>query len=525
MQEYTLKFDNSEDNVIDFIKKYFDGKVDEEAVYRGLFDMVSYCKRLYYENSVLQKPKLHIYYMENSTGNYDSDNNIVGISKKSVIDVVKASKSDKNIFYLMDLIYTVGHEMRHYGQNSSSVEFDTLPKEQKDKITKEDKSIIKSMREYFRPSASDISELNMLVAPYFKGDVMPLGYKSKQDYYTDVQQSMYYSISCEKDARDAGYQFACDILKVMTKKYSDTFSEELLGKIFSRIENDAEAEYIYYIKAYKVASKFKLDYNFDTEEILKIVEDGESLYMKKHKDPALYKRLIRCLINGKTTKQKVELMKSAVYNGFDILFDEISELLKMQLNYKEIQPKISDILYESLLDNNHRRRKSKAICGGCSSMLSQNQYELLIGNEILNDNFDSARLLISYKDNFTCSLESILKYNKIYKCLDDLARDEYSDSAFWNALFSKLRMEEKIKLLRTGELNIVPQDILVMNIEHDFLYKPNKAIIDRLIYESYKKAYANAEKPIKNKNKFLQEYLDEINSARSGGSPSQPGNG
>lgn len=525
MQEYTLKFDNSEEGVIDFIKKYFDGEADIDVVYHGLFDMISYCKRLYYKNSVLPKPKLYIYYMKNSTGNYDNNNNIIGISKKSVTDVVEASKSEKNIFYLMDLIYTVGHEMRHYGQNSSSVEFDTLPKEQREKITKGDKSIIKSMREYFSPSASDISELNMLVAPYLKNDVMPEGYKTKQDYYADVQQSMYYSISCEKDARDAGYQFACDILKVMTKKYGNIFSEKLLSKIFSRIENDAEAEYIYYIKAYRVASKFKLDYNFGTEEILKIVEDGESLYMKQHKDPALYKRLIRCLINDKNTKQKVELMKSAVYNGFDVLFDEISELLKRQLNYKEIQPKISDILYESLLQNNQNRRKSKAICGGCSSMLSQNQYELLIGNEILNDNFDSARLLVAYKDDFTCSRDSVLKYNKVYKCLDGLDRDEYSNSAFWNALFSKLRMDEKIKLLRTGELDVVPQDILVMNIEHDFLYKPNKAIIDRLIYESYKKVYANAEKPIKNKNEVLQEYLDEINAARNSGSPSQPGNG
>ena len=70
---------------------------------------------------------------------------------------------------------TIGHEMRHYFQNSAMIDYDKMPVEEQQLVEDKAKESINAYKNYFKLDEKDVETLHKLLAPYLKENEIPTG--------------------------------------------------------------------------------------------------------------------------------------------------------------------------------------------------------------------------------------------------------------------------------------------------------------------------------------------------------------
>ena len=139
-------------------------------------------------------------------GEYAGEKNTITINEAYLDQVLSGE------YQIANLINTIGHEMEHYEQNSSGIDYDNMSTERQQAVDNESKKSIDAYKNYAKLSKDDVRFLHYYLAPYLKENEMPNGYKSLEDFYSDVSYASYNTILSEQDARKEGVNFSLSIV-------------------------------------------------------------------------------------------------------------------------------------------------------------------------------------------------------------------------------------------------------------------------------------------------------------------------
>ena len=314
--------------------------------------------------------------------------------------------------------------------------------------------------------------------------------------------SSYYTIQVEKEAREEGVSFALDFYqrleKFISKKMGKKFFNAKLYNDKISLEISQKYNVISYGMRKKTIDEFSSIYNLDTDQILKIVERVESKNASlRDINNTNYEIALRFLIKNKTMEQKKSLLKNFIYNGFNRVTSVITELMENDLDFKsnkeEISTFVSDCITGKAYDGPDFKVNHCICFVDYSKLLTQNDFEKVI-KKVVRDNAYDAKRLITFSSNIkTFSLESLLECQKhTFKnersgnsSLDDFNLNSgfgsRCEKLFYEALFTQVKIADKIEYLKSGKLKPEVYDILTKCIKNDARYDLFEDEIEQII--------------------------------------------
>lgn len=480
-----------------YIKMYEQNTMTKEQLKEFCGLMVSYCHEKRHADCSLAIPELKFAELEKYTHAQYCNENFIEVNE-SFLDDVLVRKTAR----IGDLINTLGHEMEHYDQNSHLIEYDKMSVEEQSDIDSESKKSVDAYKNYFKLREEDVKVLHDLLSPYLKDNEIPKGYSSLDDYYADVSFASYSTILSESDARKEGASFSVSVLNDLEKNGSPVSGG--LFSFFNFFNKKKDEISSWFLTKEKLKQNYVMDkdrrftdfnknlmndfaqiYTADEKTILDIVEKVESKNgALKELNTYEYSKALAFLVRTKTLEQKKALLKNAIFNGYNRLINVLTNSISNDVDFKKNKEDISNFTMNCLngkeYDGKNLNSKYAYAFNDYSKILKPEQFEQLIG-EKLKINALTAKSLITFSDYSDFSMNSIMSYQKTAKKLGK------NGEIFNKALFSQVKIERKMELLESGQIDKESFETIKNSIKQDERYQMYAGEIDGLLKSNEKR--------------------------------------
>lgn len=509
---FSSDIEKNENNIIQFLARFCLNENDVGEVMDFIGDVVGYCKNKYYAEATRPIPSLSFEYFDADTtmGEYLDSLNRIQISEEYIEDVL--TDQETGVYNtLISLIKTIAHEMKHYHQASAVEEFDELPVEKQEEKNKELRQTISDYKNYHFPKQDEIKFLHKFFSPNPSSMLVPEGYTSMEEYYQDVAFSFYFSLGSEEQARDASYEILDDIAKLCKQQNIEYFTD-LADKIEAYSARSKAMEEVEEVHSYSVRDRFKSDHLASVDYIKELIEDYEGVKkVINSKEASVYKRALKILLEDKSLKQKQELLKNGIYNGFELSTGTLVELISKDIEFKKYSDEIKSFVFKALIDDYGGRQTNSmrfdAFSADYGRVLTQEQFELLIGNEIINGRFSLAEHFRESTRMFVSS-ESVLEYYRLARAKDLDSHAMLSAENFFYYTFNDLTIDQKVDFLTRGIGTLDKEMLKVLRDTDDFdnMFLKQADELRKIFDEAFEKA------PIyfQEKGSYLSKYKKRI---------------
>ena len=159
---------NLKSDIFKYIDKCNQGEITKEEFKKLVVLLVKYCKKTQYPDAVLEIPRVVFRKLDSSFAQYINELNTIEMDE-DYLNTIRLG-----IRNLSELFDTTGHEMEHYHQHDSVIQYDKLSADEQGKINERIKQSIEAFKKYFRLSKDDVRWLHMILVPYLKLDVLPI---------------------------------------------------------------------------------------------------------------------------------------------------------------------------------------------------------------------------------------------------------------------------------------------------------------------------------------------------------------
>lgn len=480
-----------------YIKMYEQNTMTKEQLKEFCGLMVSYCHEKRHADCSLAIPELKFAELEKYTHAQYCNENFIEVNE-SFLDDVLVRKTAR----IGDLINTLGHEMEHYDQNSHLIEYDKMSVEEQSDIDSESKKSVDAYKNYFKLREEDVKVLHDLLSPYLKDNEIPKGYNSLDDYYADVSFASYSTILSESDARKEGASFSVSVLNDLEKNGSPVSGG--LFSFFNFFNKKKDEISSWFLTREKLKQNYVMDkdkrftdfnknlmndfaqiYTADEKTILDIVEKVESKNgALKELNTYEYSKALAFLVRTKTLEQKKALLKNAIFNGYNRLINVLTNSISNDVDFKRNKEDVSNFTMNCLNEKEYAGKnlnsKYAYAFNDYSKILKPEQFEQLIG-EKLKISALTAKSLITFSDYSDFSMNSIMSYQKTAKKLGK------NGEVFNKALFSQVKIERKMELLESGQIDKESFETIKNSIKQDERYQMYAGEIDGLLKSNEKR--------------------------------------
>lgn len=233
-----FEIENYEKVIKETLLLYKDKKLTLEGLKEFSKIIVKYCKLTRHGDCTLKMPNVIFADIKNNgtLGRYNTENNMVTISNKFLDKILSHDE------HISNLIEVIGHEMKHYAQNSELISYNELPAKKQERIKENAKASIYALKNYYKLNEQDVKKLHNLLAPYLDEAEIPEGYSNQEDFYKDISYVSYHTILSEKEARDEGKEFANSILLNIYFNTDSREEKDFISNERWAINIDAEKE-------------------------------------------------------------------------------------------------------------------------------------------------------------------------------------------------------------------------------------------------------------------------------------------
>ena len=480
-----------------YIKMYEQNTMTKEQLKEFCGLMVNYCHEKRHADCSLAIPELKFAELEKYTHAQYCNENFIEVNE-SFLDDVLVRKTAR----IGDLINTLGHEMEHYDQNSHLIEYDKMSVEEQSDIDSESKKSVDAYKNYFKLREEDVKVLHDLLSPYLKDNEIPKGYSSLDDYYADVSFASYSTILSESDARKEGASFSVSVLNDLEKNGSPVSGG--LFSFFNFFSKKKDEISSWFLTREKLKQNYVMDkdkrftdfnknlmndfaqiYTADEKTILDIVEKVESKNgALKELNTYEYSKALAFLVRTKTLEQKKALLKNAIFNGYNRLINVLTNSISNDVDFKRNKEDVSNFTMNCLNEKEYAGKnlnsKYAYAFNDYSKILKPEQFEQLIGEKLKIDAL-TAKSLITFSDYSDFSMNSIMSYQKIAKKLGK------NGEVFNKALFSQVKIERKMELLESGQIDKESFETIKNSIKQDERYQMYAGEIDGLLKSNEKR--------------------------------------
>lgn len=481
-----FEIENYEKIIKEYLLLYKDKKLTLENLKKLSQNLVEYCKLTRHGDCSLKTPSVIFADIENdgTLGRYNTENNMVIISNKFLDKILSHDE------HISNLIEVIGHEMKHYAQNSELISFNELPTKKQERIKENAKASIYALKNYYRLREQDVKKLHDLLAPYLDEAEIPEGYSNQEDFYKDISYVSYHTILSEKEARDEGKEFANSILLNLYFNTDSREEKDFISNERWAINSDGEKENKLYDENISKLGQFKNKYSASEEVIIEIVKrlEGDNKQGKLKFSEYIVSLLF--LVNSKSLEEKISLLKNAMFNGFNNFEEVLIYSIERDINFNKNRDKISTIIIDTLSSN-------KDINSLKNSPVSDNRYKFL--NILGNENFEILMQKMIKTNPLGASYlaldEEFNKYfsysnNLIFNYQKEITRDKnLSDKIFFRTVFEKISIEQKLEILKSGKLDNRYAGDLLYALEKDekylFLDKSDITLIKQAYQELF----------------------------------------
>lgn len=478
-----FEIENYEKVIKETLLLYKEKKLTLEGLKEFSKILVKYCKLTRHGDCSLKTPSVIFADIENdgTLGRYNTENNMVIISNKFLDKILSHDE------HISNLIEVIGHEMKHYAQNSELISFNELPTKKQERIKENARNSVYSYKNYFKLERKDVQILHKLLAPYLKLDEIPEGYSNQENFYEDISYVSYYTILSEKEARDEGKEFANSILLNLYFNTDSREEKDFISNERWAINSDGEKENKLYDENISKLGQFKNKYSASEEVIIEIVKrlEGDNKQGKLKFSEYIVSLLF--LVNSKSLEEKISLLKNAMFNGFNNFEEVLIYSIERDINFNKNRDKISTIIIDTLTgtedDKNYKTLPISAYkCDFLNVLGDENFYKLI--QKLIKFNARGAANLIEFSNLINFSNDLILKYQQ------DIKRDKnLSDKIFFRTVFEKISIEQKLEILKSSKLDNRYAGDMLYALEKDekylFLDKSDITLIKQAYQELF----------------------------------------
>lgn len=478
-----FEIENYEKVIKETLLLYKEKKLTLEGLKEFSKILVKYCKLTRHGDCSLKTPSVIFADIENdgTLGRYNTENNMVIISNKFLDKILSHDE------HISNLIEVIGHEMKHYAQNSELISFNELPTKKQERIKENARNSVYSYKNYFKLERKDVQILHKLLAPYLKLDEITEGYSNQENFYEDISYVSYYTILSEKEARDEGKEFANSILLNLYFNTDSREEKDFISNERWAINSDGEKENKLYDENISKLGQFKNKYSASEEVIIEIVKrlEGDNKQGKLKFSEYIVSLLF--LVNSKSLEEKISLLKNAMFNGFNNFEEVLIYSIERDINFNKNRDKISTIIIDTLTgtedDKNYKTLPISAYkCDFLNVLGDENFYKLI--QKLIKFNARGAANLIEFSNLINFSNDLILKYQQ------DIKRDKnLSDKIFFRTVFEKISIEQKLEILKSSKLDNRYAGDMLYALEKDekylFLDKSDITLIKQAYQELF----------------------------------------
>ncbi len=413
--------------------------------------LIKFCTAKNYPDVNIVKPIVDInqFMEERESGSYSDYFNLININSKLFENFANKDLYER-ISILINLFDTVGHEMRHYYQNFLTINYNEMKKVNREYIDEKSYEAIKSFDNYFAPKDEDIKNMLDYLEPFMDKKIRYESDESKNKHIEKISFAIYYSLYAEQEAREAGNDFAEQIIDYVLK--SDKVDEE--GKYYFGYFKDWANRKKYQLNVSLRESKHQINAfntNFEKislENILNIVNDFEGPQFKsKSMDIGQYKLMLRLLLKPKSLEEKKVLLKNAIYYGYSQFIGILTDSISHDEYFKEEKQNIDDFCFSCLIGDAYEPKGQtmnmlKSFWCDYSQIMSDENYKNLIEYELKNGFFNIAKSLLTYSERFPkFSTQDLMNINDI---TINAHKNEanYEVYNFYESILSQLKEEQ-----------------------------------------------------------------------------------
>ena len=524
---------------------------------------IKFCAAKNYPDINIVKPMVDInqFMEERESGSYSDFFNLININSKIFEDFAKEDLYER-IEILMNLFDTIGHEMKHYYQNYLTINYNEMKKVNREDINEESYETIKSFEDYFAPKDEDIKTMLDYLEPFMDKKLRFKSDELKNKYIKKIAFAIYYSLYSEQEAREAGNDFAEQIVDFVMK--SDKVDEEgkyYFGYFKGKVDRNKYELNLNLKEARHQISVFNSNFEkIGIDKILSIANNFENAQSSKSKpmDIGLYRLMIRLLLKNKSLNKKTELLKKSIQNGYGQFIGILIDSISHDSDFKKKRENIDKFCFSCLTADAYENKQQsinmiKSFWCDYSPIMSQDNYKKLINFEIENGMFYIAKSLLTYSERFPRFSTQELLYindmavmihkneanNEVYNfyetILSQLKEEQIYD--FINGLFAKedrvrdinllIRMRQVLardkNLQNNLYLALIDQDLeafgrrrLIAKVDSipEFLINYYNEIFNKNSVENNKNVVKNTAKSynIKNDdsyNSYIKAYIDK----------------
>lgn len=492
-----------------YMKMYEQNTMTKDQLKMFCAVIVDYCHNTRHANCSLPTPILEFEQIDPDTcGQYQKTNKIT--VNESYLDLILAKK-DKSI---VDLINTIGHEMEHYEQNSRLNDYDKMTAKQQATVDEKSKKIIDSYKNYFKLNEADVETLCRVLAPYRLKD-----YKSDKDFTPPAafcalaSFSSYYSISSEIDARKEGVAFSLDLMNELEKSGAE---KTIFSKVFNYLKKDKSGDLSSLLNEEKIKQNniknkeeeytqhstnnmnmMAKSFTANEKVILDIARRVESYNGDLgHLNNAHYTNALKYLIKTKTLEEKKDLLKNAIFNGYNRIIGVLTDSISSDMDFKKNIEDISNFTLDCLNNRPHDETSIESLNAyycDYSKIMTPKQFEQLVG-ETLNKSVMNAKGLILFNDCNNLSTDAILSYQNIAKKAGMAGKD------FNEYILLHSSIQKKIELLQSNQVDKSNLEIITRLIKQDPSFKENAEEIESLLQTNQKRIAKDEQSKIPNSN-------------------------